>query len=161
MNMFTMASYRYVSKLTTLIFLCTCFLATGHAQTATDPGTMPSPVGGNPGPPAVPNVVKPQNGGWYGIKQWTSLGDSYATGVGVGTSLAWNRCVHFSDAYPLLMNADDRMPGQWGNQRQLWDCTCSGATTQYVSPSTPRVRCVRLVAIPALHLPSPNEYRTM
>ena len=132
MRLFIMASsYRHVSKLTTLLFLCTAFLATGHAQTAGAPGTMPSPVG-NPGPPAVPNITNPQNNGWYGIKQWTSLGDSYATGVGVGTSLAWNRCVHFSDAYPRLMTADARMPGQWGDQRILWDCTCSGATTQYV-----------------------------
>ena len=129
-----MASFRHCFDMLPLLLpLFLCYLVS--AQTAGAPGPMPSAVGSNPGPPAIKGTVDPNQAGWYGIKQWTSLGDSYATGVGVGNSLAWNRCVHFSDAYPKLMTVDDRMPGKWGDQRILWDCTCSGATTQYVIPS--------------------------
>ncbi len=120
-------------RLLALLFSCLCGLATVHAAGA--PLKMPPPVG-KPGLPVLsgisPDIVAYADNHWDGIKQWTSLGDSYATGVGVGKSLAWNRCVHFSDAYPLLMNKDSRMPGGWGDRRKLWDCSCSGATTAYV-----------------------------
>ncbi len=83
----------------------------------------------SPPTPKVSNDPKINQQDWYGIVQWTTIGDSYATGVGVGNSLAWNRCVRFSDAYPLLMNKDDRMPGG-DPDRKLWNCACSGATSQ-------------------------------
>ncbi|KAI4244973.1 MAG: hypothetical protein L6R42_010311, partial [Xanthoria sp. 1 TBL-2021] len=61
-----------------------------------------SPVA-HPGPPKIENV---KTQGWPGIVHWTSLGDSYATG-------------------------DSRMPGA-AEGRKLWDCTCSGASTQNI-----------------------------
>lgn len=95
---------------------------------STDPKDLPKSLKPNPGPPVPPGT---KNTGWPGISQWTSLGDSYATGVGAGDLLGMNRCVHYSDAYPLLINNDSRMPGQ-ANGRRIWDCTCSGATTQNI-----------------------------
>lgn len=56
-----------------------------------------SPVA-DPGPPKVENV---RTQGWPGIVQWTSLEDSYATGVGVGEIKRFDRCVHYSDGYPF------------------------------------------------------------
>ena len=88
-----------------LIIALGIWLSSVPVNAVGDPGPMPDPVG-DAGPPALPdNSGNPKANGqhWYSIKQWTSLGDSYATGFGVGKSLAWNRCVHFSDAYPLLM----------------------------------------------------------
>ncbi|KAL8653408.1 MAG: hypothetical protein Q9226_003859, partial [Calogaya cf. arnoldii] len=87
---------------------------------------LPQSLTADPGPPEISNE---KTQGWPGIVQWTSLGDSYATGVGVGESKGADRCVQFSDSYPLLMNKDSRMPGE-ADGRKLWDCTCSGATTQ-------------------------------
>ncbi|MCJ1252740.1 hypothetical protein MMC24_000546 [Lignoscripta atroalba] len=76
----------------------------------------------------IPKDIQIRNG-WPGIIQWTAIGDSYATGVGVGDSLEWARCVRYSDAYPLLMNVDKRMPGK-SEDRRIWNCACSGATGQ-------------------------------
>ncbi|KAL8784301.1 MAG: hypothetical protein Q9213_004059 [Squamulea squamosa] len=93
---------------------------------STDPKDLPNNPIPDPGPPVLPESA---GQAWAGIIQWTSLGDSYATGVGVGESKGFNRCVHYSDSYPLLMNKDSRMPGA-AKGRRIWDCTCSGASTQ-------------------------------
>ncbi|KAL8772549.1 MAG: hypothetical protein Q9209_002210 [Squamulea sp. 1 TL-2023] len=95
---------------------------------STDIKDLPSNPKPDPGPPVLPKFA---GQAWPGILQWTSLGDSYATGVGVGESKGFTRCVHFSDSYPLLMDVDSRMPGT-AKGRRIWDCTCSGATTQDV-----------------------------
>ena len=81
--------------------------------------------------PYVQNATFSTVDKWYGIIQWTALGDSYATGVGVGDSLGYNGCAKYSDAYPLLMNNDPRLPGTYPDRR-LWNCACSGATSQQI-----------------------------
>ena len=88
--------------------------------------TLPAPQTVAPLPSNVPAA---QAAHWPGIIQWTAIGDSYATGVGVGDNLEWARCVRYSDAYPLLMNVDKRMPGS-KDGRRIWNCACSGASSQ-------------------------------
>jgi len=64
--------------------------------------------------------------------EWTSLGDSYASGVGAGEFISGTRrCLRYDGAFPSLINADNRLPG--GNDRVYHNDVCSGSSTKDVN----------------------------
>ncbi|OIW26935.1 SGNH hydrolase [Coniochaeta ligniaria NRRL 30616] len=59
--------------------------------------------------------------------EWTSFGDSYATGVGGGTYTDGSyRCLRYDKAYPVLMNADPRLGA---GEHVFHNAACSGSGT--------------------------------
>lgn len=59
--------------------------------------------------------------------EWTSFGDSYATGVGAGTYTPGSyRCYRYDQAYPVLMNSDPRLGA---GEYVFHNAACSGSST--------------------------------
>lgn len=60
---------------------------------------------------------------------WTSLGDSYASGVGSGKYIGGQRCLRYDQAYPVKMQDNNEL----GNgvtdvsKRRQQNVVCSGA----------------------------------
>lgn len=79
--------------------------------------------------PSIREAITPfykRDGGAF--KEWTAMGDSYASGVGAGPQPAddTNRCFRFPEAYPAVMQSGDGAldprPEKWNN------VACSGNT---------------------------------
>lgn len=70
--------------------------------------------------------IRKRGGGAF--KEWTAMGDSYASGVGAGPQPSddKNRCFRFPEAYPAVMQSGDGAldpkPEKWNN------VACSGNT---------------------------------
>ena len=59
--------------------------------------------------------------------EWTSFGDSYASGVGAGTYTPGSyRCYRYDQAYPVLMNNDPRLGA---GDHVFHNAACSGSST--------------------------------
>lgn len=43
--------------------------------------------------------------------EWTSLGDSYASGVGSTNYVSGRRCLRYDQAWPVLLNGDSKLAG--------------------------------------------------
>ncbi|KUJ15589.1 esterase family protein [Mollisia scopiformis] len=63
--------------------------------------------------------------------EWTSWGDSYASGVGSGNYINGRRCLRYDAAYPMWIQDDpsDLLPGTGG---KLNNVVCSGAKAQEI-----------------------------
>jgi hypothetical protein len=75
----------------------------------------------------IPNVRRSMDG----IKEWTVIVDSFASGVGTGKFDEFRECFRFDGAYPRLMNSDSRLQGNSAG-RVFNNVACAGATTQDV-----------------------------
>lgn len=56
--------------------------------------------------------------------EWTSLGDSYASGVGSANYLGGRRCLRYDQAYPVLLNDEH---GLADGKHTFNNVACSGA----------------------------------
>lgn len=70
---------------------------------------------------------------WELTLEWTALGDSYASGVGSGQYTGGQRCLRYDQAYPVLMNNDNRFDASTTTKPNLFhNAVCSGSSTDDV-----------------------------
>lgn len=74
-----------------------------------------------PGSLAIPRLLVNRDVGEF---EWTSLGDSYASGVGSTNYVDGRRCLRYDQAYPVLLNGE---PDLADGHYIFNNVVCSGA----------------------------------
>lgn len=71
--------------------------------------------------------LDPSDQSW--IQKWAAIGDSYASGLGVGNRIDYS-CSRYSGGYPLLINSDERFGAN--RNRSFQHLACSGLTSAQI-----------------------------